>query len=184
MASPPRTPLTGGYLVSALRVLLVELLAVSEGPRAISEGSWIWFIARCWWPSWIQRALQLVQMAVGYRPKVMVTRADRHSGQRGMRTSRTGGGRSLSSVLRAVWRAGRPGRAPPDRRRPLSVQLGVVSSLLASTIFAGPGRTRMRLGLASSALGTMTSSTPLSNEASIWSAWTWAGRVIDRRNAP
>ena len=35
MASPPRTPLTGGYLVSALRVLLVELLvellAVSEG---------------------------------------------------------------------------------------------------------------------------------------------------------
>src|SRR5829696_2684493 len=106
MASPPRTPLTGGYLVSALTVLLVELLAVSEGPRAISEGSWIWFIARCWWPSWIQRALQLVQMAVGYRPKVMVTRADRHSGQRGMRTSRTGGGRSLYSVLRAVWGAG------------------------------------------------------------------------------
>jgi hypothetical protein len=85
-----------GYLVSAVRVLLVELLAASEGPRAISEGSWIWLIARCWWPSWIQRALQPLQMAVGYRPKVIVTRADRHSGQRGMRTSQTGGGRSLS----------------------------------------------------------------------------------------
>src|SRR5215204_1041314 len=84
--------------------------AKSEGPwaEANSVGSWIWLIARCWWPSWIQRALQLVQMAIGYRPKVMVTRADRHSGQRGMRTSRTGGGRSLYSVLRAGWRAGRP----------------------------------------------------------------------------
>jgi hypothetical protein len=60
---------------------------MSEGPWAMSEGSWIWLIARCWWPSWIQRALQLVQMAVGYRPKVMVTRTDRHNGQRGMRTS-------------------------------------------------------------------------------------------------
>src|SRR5687768_10249557 len=47
-------------------------------------------------------------MAIGYRPKPMVTRADRHSGQRGMRTSRTGGGRWLYSVLRAVWRAGKP----------------------------------------------------------------------------
>src|SRR5215207_2743762 len=75
-------------------------------PWAMREGSWIWLMARCWWPSWIQRALQLVQMAIGYRPKVMVTRADRHSGQRGMRTSRTGGGRSLYSVLRAVWGAG------------------------------------------------------------------------------
>src|SRR5829696_4819855 len=95
--------------------------AKSEGPwaEANSVGSWIWLIARCWWPSWIQRALQLVQMAIGYRPKVMVTRADRHSGQRGMRTSRTGGGRSLSSVLRLDWRAGKPrgvagGDAPLD----------------------------------------------------------------------
>jgi hypothetical protein len=48
----------------------------------MSEGSWIWLMARCWWPSWIQRAPQLVQMAIGYRPKVMVTRADRHNGQR------------------------------------------------------------------------------------------------------
>ena len=62
---------------------------MSEGPRAMSEGSWIWLIARCWWPSWIQRALQLVQMAIGYRPKVMVTRADRHIGQRGITTSLT-----------------------------------------------------------------------------------------------
>src|SRR5512133_2339525 len=68
---------------------------MSEGPWPMSEGSWIWLMARCWWPSWIQRALQLVQMAIGYRPKVMVTRADRHNGQRGMRTSRTGGGCSV-----------------------------------------------------------------------------------------
>ena len=63
--------------------------AMSEGPWPMSEGSGIWLMARCWWPSWIQRALQLVQMAVGYRPKVMVTRADRHNGQRGMTTSLT-----------------------------------------------------------------------------------------------
>ena len=66
--------------------------AISEGSLTMREGSWIWLMARCWWPSWIQRALQLLQMAIGYRPKVMVTRADRHSGQRGMRTSRTGSG--------------------------------------------------------------------------------------------
>ena len=53
----------------------------------MSEGSWTWLIVRCWWSSWIQRALQLVQMAIGYRPKVMVTRADRHRGQRDMGTS-------------------------------------------------------------------------------------------------
>jgi hypothetical protein len=29
--------------------------------------------------------LQLAQMAIGYRPKPMVTRADRHNGQRGIR---------------------------------------------------------------------------------------------------
>jgi hypothetical protein len=52
----------------------------------MSEGSSTWLIVRCWWPSWIQRALQLVQNAIGYRPKVMVTRTDRHNGQRGMRT--------------------------------------------------------------------------------------------------
>ena len=77
--------------------MLVGLLArsgagaMSEGPwaEANSVGSWIWLIERCWWPSWIQRALQLVQMAVGYRPKVMVTRAERHNGQRGMTTSLT-----------------------------------------------------------------------------------------------
>jgi hypothetical protein len=53
----------------------------------MSEGSWTWLTARCWLPSWIQRALQLVQNAIGYRPKVMVTRTDRHNGQRDMRTS-------------------------------------------------------------------------------------------------
>src|SRR5512133_621943 len=58
-------------------------------PWAMREGSWTWLMARCWWPSWIQRALQLVQMASGYRPKVRVTRADRHNGQRGMTTSLT-----------------------------------------------------------------------------------------------
>src|SRR5919106_5207953 len=57
---------------------------MSEDPWASSEGSWTWLIARCWWPSWIQRAPQLVQVAIGYRPKPMVTTADRHSGQRGM----------------------------------------------------------------------------------------------------
>jgi hypothetical protein len=62
---------------------------MSEGSWAMSEGSWTWLIARCWRPSWIQRAPQLAQMAIGYRPKVMVTRADRHNGQRGMTTSLT-----------------------------------------------------------------------------------------------
>src|SRR5215218_9676504 len=84
--------------------------AKSEGPwaEANSVGSWIWLIARCWRPSWIQRAPQLVQMAIGYRPKVRVTRADRHNGQCGMRTylhGRTPGAR-LESVLKAAWVAG------------------------------------------------------------------------------
>ncbi len=42
----------------------------------------------------------------------------------------------------------------------------------------------MRLGLASSILGTRIWSTPLSDEAWIPSAITWAGRVIERRKAP
>jgi hypothetical protein len=42
-----------------------------------------------------------------------------------------------------------------------------------------PGVTWMRLGLASSALGTRMRSTPSSIEASTASASTWAGRVID-----
>src|SRR5215216_2199490 len=67
---------------------------------------------------------------------------------------------------------------------PLSAQLGVASSLLAAEISVRLGRTWMRLGLASSALGTRIWSTPSSNEASICSAITWAGRVIDRRKAP
>src|SRR4029453_13699377 len=76
---------------------------MSEGPwaKAKSVGSWTWLIARCWWPSWIQRALQLLQMAIGYRPKPMVTRADRHSGQRGMRTPRTAGA-DLGAVGRGL----------------------------------------------------------------------------------
>src|SRR5688572_31712667 len=84
--------------------------AKSEGPwaEANNVGSWIWLIARCWRPSWIQRALQLVQMAVGYRPKVRVTRADRHSGQRGIRTSLT----SLVVSLVRWWRHGRVAGAP------------------------------------------------------------------------
>jgi hypothetical protein len=64
---------------------------MSEGLWAMSEGSWTWLIARCWLPSWTQRALQLVQMAIGYRPKVTVTRADRHSGQRGITEPLSGG---------------------------------------------------------------------------------------------
>ena len=79
--------------------VLVGLLA-RNGPWVISEGSWIWLMARCWWPSWIQRALQLAQMAIGYRPKVRVTRADRHSGQRGMTTSLT----SLTSLIVSLLR--------------------------------------------------------------------------------
>jgi hypothetical protein len=67
-------------------------------------------MARCWRPSWIQRALQLVQMAIGYRPKVMVTRADRHIGQRGMTTSLTSLTSLIVSLLRLAgvtdeWRA-------------------------------------------------------------------------------
>src|SRR4029450_9453198 len=74
---------------------------MSEGPWPMSEGSWIWLMARCWWPSWIQRALQLVQMAIGYRPKGMVTRGDRPNGARGTPPS-------LTCLLVAVgWRHGR-----------------------------------------------------------------------------
>jgi hypothetical protein len=94
--------------------------AMSEGPWPMREGSGIWLMARCWWPSWIQRALQLLQMAIGYRPKVMVTRADRHNGQRGMTTSLTSlivcllrlagrhvrGGARLESVSKAAWVVG------------------------------------------------------------------------------
>jgi hypothetical protein len=73
----------------------------------MSEGSRTWLMARCWLPSWIQRALQLVQNAIGYRPKVMVTRADRHSGQRDMRTLYGGAaGARLLSVLKAASVAG------------------------------------------------------------------------------
>src|SRR5215211_359959 len=151
---------------------------MSEGPWASSEGSWTWLIARCWWPSWIQRAPQLVQVAIGYRPKPMVTKADRHSGQRGMG--------DLSGRLLGCgrWGSRTSGGGGAGLLRPLWTQLGVVSSLLAAGMVARPGRTWMRLGVASSILGTTIWSTPLSNEASICSAWTWAGRVIDRRKAP
>ena len=47
-----------------------------------------------------------------------------------------------------------------------------------------PARTVIFFGLASSALGTTTSSTPFSNEASIASACTCEGRVIERRKLP
>src|SRR5919106_1624789 len=101
--------------------------AKSEGPwaEAKSVGSWIWLIARCWWPSWIQRAPQLVQLAIGYSPKPMVTRADRHSGQRGMRpsgrllgcgwvASPTAAGPPSELVLKACSSAGRAaGRSRP-----------------------------------------------------------------------
>src|SRR5512132_3398041 len=136
-------------------------------------------MARCWRPSWIQRAPQLVQMAIGYRPKPMVTRADRHSGQRGIRAT---------SV-----RSSGCGGYLTDGRRALGcrcTQLGVVSLLLAPSLLAvlaflaRTGRTWMRLGGASSALGTRIWSTPSSNEAWIPSAITWAGRVIERRKVP
>src|ERR687898_2255520 len=99
MASPPRKqPLELVELGAPLAVL-----GSSQWVEANRVGSWTWLIARCWWPSWIQRALQLVQMAIGYRPKVMVTRADRHNGQRGMTTS------DLSDCLLVAvgWRHGR-----------------------------------------------------------------------------
>ena len=157
----------------------------------MSEGSWTWSIVRCWWLSWIQRALQLVQNAIGYRPKVMVTRADPHSGQRGMRSLYgRAAGAPLKSVLKAVSvagasTAGELGGVAGLGHAPGSTQLGVVSSpLLAAGMSVRPGRTWMRLGLASSILGTRICSTPLSTMASICSAITWAGRVIERRKAP
>src|SRR5215216_1800222 len=68
-------------------------------------------------------------------------------------------------------------------------QLGGVSSLFAPALLVvgasvRPRRIWMRLGVASSALGTRICSTPSSNEAWIPSASTWAGRVIARRKAP
>ena len=47
-----------------------------------------------------------------------------------------------------------------------------------------PTRTWMRLACTSGALGTMICSTPSCAEASILSASTWLGRVIERRKAP
>jgi hypothetical protein len=100
--------------VSVLVGLLAssDAWAMSEGPWPMSEGSWIWLMARCWWPSWIQRALQLMQMAIGYRPKVMVTRADRHNGQRGMTTSLT----SLTSLIVSLLRLAVVTDEPPGAR--------------------------------------------------------------------
>src|SRR5215213_3756541 len=73
--------------VEAAGVLVAAVMSMTPVQRAEAKrvGSWTWLIARCWRPSWIQRALQLLQVAIGYRPNPMVTRADRHSGQRGIR---------------------------------------------------------------------------------------------------
>src|SRR5215211_2653710 len=80
MASPLR-----GSRWSVRRCGAAAVLGCSQRAEANSVGSWTWLISRCWWPSWIQRALQVAQVAIGYRPKPMVTRADRHNGQRGIR---------------------------------------------------------------------------------------------------
>src|SRR6187551_2187558 len=106
----------------------------------------------------------------------MVTRADRHSGQRGIsgplfvfldcRGYLRRGRRALgcrcceTGPERGDDRGWEPGRLPPG-----GTQLGVVSSLLVPSVVAAalsvrPGRTWMRLGVASSALGTMICSTP------------------------
>src|SRR5215216_1800224 len=81
MASPLREAAAGAGGAGAP----LAVLGSSQWAEANRVGSWTWLIARCWRPSWIQRAPQLVQMAIGYRPKPMVIRADRHSGQRGIR---------------------------------------------------------------------------------------------------
>ena len=60
----------------------------------------------------------------------------------------------------------------------------LVAELAAMAAIWPLGVTWMRLGLASSALGTRMRSTPSSIEALTSSASTWAGRVIARRKAP
>ena len=84
-------------------------------------------------------------------------------------------------IRRAKGWSGRTGMAPPAGQACGCQLAGVVPS----TVSCWPlWRTWMRLGLASSILGTRTCSTPSSIEASTASARTWAGRVIERRNAP
>src|SRR5829696_347734 len=107
--------------------------AISEGPWPISEGSWTWLIARCWRPSWIQRAPQLVQMAVGYRPKPMVTRADRHNGQCGIRTSLTSLVVSLCGVVASRTGGGRSVGADTLVAGAVGARAGMVAAPLASS---------------------------------------------------
>src|SRR5580698_1860488 len=81
---------------------------------------------------------------------------------------------SASLVLRARQRT-LPG---PARR-----QAPFLATLLVTARLPWSARTGMRLACTSLALGTRTSRTPSRAEASILSAWTWLGRVIDRGNA-
>src|SRR5918994_1134552 len=111
MASPPRTPLTGGYLVSALRELLVELLVAVLDPAGAAAG------------------------ADGGRVQ---TKGD---GDQGRSAQRTAGHENLTDGRRALVVFDVEGpygewvkRGASPAATPLSAQLGVASSLLAAVI--------------------------------------------------
>src|SRR5438034_5906502 len=77
-----------------------------------------------------------------------------------------------------VTRLGRCDPPGPRRQAPLWTAAPAMAALPV------PARTWMRLARTSGALGTRIRRTPSWAVASIASAITWLGRVIDRRNAP
>jgi len=86
---------------------------------------------------------------------------------------------SGGSRRRPIWRCGSGGvTAWPICQAPFLLAVPVTAAL------PFPARTWMRLACTSSALGIRICRTPSWAEASMASAFTWLGRVIDRRNAP
>ena len=83
-------------------------------------------------------------------------------------------------VVPSWGRVGRCERAPRECYQVLVLP----SVLMVGAMLAGPACTAMRLASTSAALGTRICSTPSWNEASIASAITWVGRLMERRNAP
>src|SRR5260370_34934249 len=95
------------------------------------------------------------------------------------------GDASVAVRARAVRLALAPRpQAPFLAALPATAALPVTTALPATAALPVPARTGMRLARTSFALGTRICRTPSWAEASMASAITWLGRVIDRRNAP
>jgi hypothetical protein len=75
-------------------------------------------------------------------------------------------------------------RLAPRAHRPFFAALPAMAALPVTAALPAAARTGMCLARTSVALGTRICRTPSWAMASIASAITWLGRVIDRRNAP